>query len=144
MHGKRTPLWWAAREGHRHVVEQLLELGDRIKPSLVNLNSQDVEGWSPLLCAVNGSYDLIVSALLKRPEIDPNLANEEGWTPLHLSVARENEGIVKQLLAHPKTSVWAKLKSVGRHWNLLVLLGGGYSMQRRLVKIETLGEDYLS
>ncbi|CAH0000550.1 unnamed protein product [Clonostachys byssicola] len=110
---ERTPLWWAAREGHGQVVEQLLELGDKIKPSFVNVNAQDLESWSPLLCAVNGGYEPIVSALLKRPEIDPNLANEEGWTPLHLSVARENEGIVKQLLAHPKTNVWAKLK-VGR------------------------------
>ncbi|CAH0025181.1 unnamed protein product [Clonostachys rhizophaga] len=112
MHGKERH--FGGRLGRViQVVEQLLELGDRIKPSLVNVNIQDVEGWSPLLCAVNGSYKLIVSALLKRPEIDSNLANEESWTPLHLSVARENEGIVKRLLAHLKTNVWTKLK-VGR------------------------------
>jgi len=70
----RTPLYWAASEGHVDVVRLLLERG-------VDPNTQDEFGDTPLHeAAYKGRVD-VVELLLVRGA-DPNVKDGDGKTPL--------------------------------------------------------------
>jgi len=69
-------LYEAARDG---MVAELAEI-PRDNPTL-NVNWQDVFGYTPLRAACDSGHDAIVSILLAHPNIDVNLADEDGWTP---------------------------------------------------------------
>ncbi|CAH0024902.1 unnamed protein product [Clonostachys rhizophaga] len=94
---KRTPLWWASYMGPRELTELILDLGED------NVNAQDIDGWSPLLVAVNWRRSSVVQLLLKQATIDSNLANYDGWTCLHLAVQAGNAEMVGLLLQSPTT-----------------------------------------
>jgi ankyrin repeat protein len=55
----RTPLWWAARNGHEAVVKLLLETGE------VDVECKDENDWTPLSWAIEGGHEAIVKLLLK-------------------------------------------------------------------------------
>lgn len=131
----RTPLWWAASQGHYVVVKLLLS------QSFVNVNQRDlrhlsgtplgVAAWmgndktvklliehgdvdvnlpdglgdSPLSLAVRKGHSAVVELLLTRRDIDVNSTNSHGETPLSLALSFGKEDIFKRLLEQKKTQV---------------------------------------
>jgi len=90
----RTPLSWAAGNGHEVTVKLLLERED------VNPNTLDTEyGRTPLLWAVRNSHEGTVKLLLGRKDVNPDTPDTKyGLTPLSQASWNGHEGIVKLLL----------------------------------------------
>ncbi|CAG7930457.1 unnamed protein product [Penicillium olsonii] len=87
-----SPLWWAARDGHRNVVEQLLDTnGTDITAS------EDTFRRTLLHLAASGGYESTVELLLDRgAALDPT--NRARATPLHEAAAGGHVSTVKLLL----------------------------------------------
>ena len=95
----RTPLTWAAYNGHERVVKALLAT------TKVDVNSKDKYGWTPLHWAAYNGHERVVKALLATEQIDPNSKDDTGWTPLYRAASKGYEGVVKALLATGKVDV---------------------------------------
>lgn len=94
----RTPLMWAAFEGHEATVKALIHHQD----ADVNLLVYDGTGYLTALgyAAISGHAG-IVELLLERDDIDVNLVgNPKSFTPLIYAAAMGNEAVVKVLLKH--------------------------------------------
>jgi len=91
----RTPLSWAARNGHEGIVKLLLEQKD------VNPNTLDTEdSLTPLSLAAGNGHEGIVKLFLERKDVNPNTPFAECGRRPPLSWAAKNghEGIVKLFL----------------------------------------------
>jgi ankyrin repeat protein len=88
-HG-RTPLSWAAANGHKEVVRLLVEHKD------VDVNSPDDRGRTPLLWAIQHGHDEIVRLLFKREDLDLN--NIFSRPPLSWAARDGQEAVVQLLL----------------------------------------------
>jgi ankyrin repeat protein len=88
----RTPLSWAAAEGHEAVVKLLLARED------IDPNSKDRSGWTPLLWAVVNGHEAVVKLLLAREGVNPDSKDRSGRTPLWWAVQNWHEAVVKLLL----------------------------------------------
>ena len=88
----RTPLVWAARNGHERVVKTLLEWKN------VDPNLPDEYGNGPLGWAAIFGHEGVVKLLLEREDVDPNLLDMDGDGPLGCAAIKGHEGVVKLLL----------------------------------------------
>ena len=88
----KTPLAWAARNGHERVVEALLQRKN------VDPNPLDVYSRTPLGCAAMEEHEGVVKLLLEREDVDPNRPDKYGQTPLGWAAMAGCEGVVKLLL----------------------------------------------
>ena len=88
----RTPLLWAAKNGHDGVVKLLLERGD-IGPEM-----PDQWDSTPLSWAADNGHEEVVKLLLDRNDVDPNRPSDQGATPLLWAARYAHEGIVRLLL----------------------------------------------
>ena len=88
----RTPLAWAAENGHEGVIEILLER------ETIDLNRPDVYGQTPLGSAAIAGYERVVKILLEREEVDPNRPGTVDRTPLLCAAISGHEGVVKLFL----------------------------------------------
>jgi len=89
----RTPLFWAAAEGHDGVVRHLLSVTD------VDPNRGDDSGYAPISYAAEFGHDGTVKQLLSVKGIDPNCKDHLGTTSLLQAVQLGYDGIVNQLLS---------------------------------------------
>ena len=105
---QNTPLWWAARQGQRAVVELLLS------QSHVNVNSRGVVYYSsdgayytetPLGVAANMGKDRVVELFIAREDVNVNLSDGHGVSPLSSAAQRGYSTIVKLLLARSDIDV---------------------------------------
>ena len=90
--GGRTPLAWAARNGHGGVVKLLLERGN------VDPNCPDKNDRTPLGCTALEGHEGVVKLLLERENVDPNRPDRLGNGPLGWAAICGREGVVKILL----------------------------------------------
>jgi len=88
----RTPLTWAAWNGHEGVVRILLEQKD------VDPNRPDKNGRTPLVCAAMEEHGRVVKSLLERGDVDPNRPDKDHVGPLRWASFQGHEEVVKQLL----------------------------------------------
>ncbi|KAK1762458.1 ankyrin repeat-containing domain protein [Phialemonium atrogriseum] len=86
----RTPLLWAAEEGHEAVLEILLCKG-------AGANLKDGFGRTPLFWAARQGNETIVKMLLEK-DVDPDQKDEDGESPLGAAAYRGHEAVVKLLL----------------------------------------------
>ncbi|KAI9695778.1 MAG: hypothetical protein M1820_008451 [Bogoriella megaspora] len=94
----RTPLPWAARNGHEGVVSLLIQHG-------AYPDTQDRLGWTPLSWAVWNGHMAVVKLLLDTGRVDVDMKDPQGWTPLAWATDNGHEAVVKLLLATGKVDV---------------------------------------
>ena len=88
----RTPLTWAARNGHEEAVKILLGRKD------VNPNRTDKIDRTPLVCATFEGHEGVVKLLLERGDVDSNRPDKYYAGPLGWAAFKGHEGVVKLLL----------------------------------------------
>lgn len=74
----RSKLHYAANYGAIHLVEFLLDEG-------VDINAQDINGWTALHFSAKNNYFEIIDVLLEN-KANPNLCDKQGNSPLWLAV----------------------------------------------------------
>ncbi|KAK4444707.1 hypothetical protein QBC34DRAFT_414527 [Podospora aff. communis PSN243] len=95
----RTPLLWAAMEGHEAVVKLLLEKN-------ADIEAKDNDGGTPLLWAAMEGHEAVVKLLLEK-NADIEAKDGDGRTPLLLA-AEEDDGCVVKLLLERNATVEVK------------------------------------
>ena len=88
----RTPLAWAAHNGHEEVVKILLGREE------VDPDKLDLDGHTPLSLAAWNGHEGVVKILLGREEVNPDKPNNNGQSPLSLAAWDGHEGVVRILL----------------------------------------------
>ena len=121
----RTPLLWAARNGHTAVVKLLLSQDH------IAVNSQDCHGNTPLIWAAFHGYEGVVKLLLSQDDIAVNSQNEYGDSPLLRAASSGHEGVIRILLTRNDIEVNSR-KCTGKT-ALMAGLRGGYEAVVRLL-----------
>ena len=92
----RTPLSWAAAEGHTAVVE-LLANRDHFA---INVDAGDIIGRTPLSWAAREGHKAVVKLLLDQNDVDAESQDKYSQTPLSWAANEGHEAVVKLLLDH--------------------------------------------
>ncbi|OJJ70221.1 hypothetical protein ASPBRDRAFT_56939 [Aspergillus brasiliensis CBS 101740] len=98
----RSPLAWAAGQGHEGVVKLLLATGK------VDVDSRSTRGHTPLSWVAWEGHETVVNILLATGEVDVNSKDLDGRTPLSWAAENGNEAVIKLLIARGKADVHAR------------------------------------
>ena len=93
----RSPLWWAARNGHGDTIRPLLE---KLDPS-INSHRLAIERVFPV-AVLSGDQEIVNILLETRLEMMSSLYI--GWTALQWATSKDHYDVVRTLLAREKTS----------------------------------------
>ena len=88
----RTPLSWAAENGHEAVVRLLIERDG------ININAKDRWGRTALTWAAEEGHEAVVRLLVEREDVDINAKDHSGQTPLSLAAENGNEAVARLLI----------------------------------------------
>lgn len=101
-HNDITPIMYAAREGHDHIIEYLVLTTDQTEvPKCLqelDLNAQDRDGYTALHYACINKHVHTVQVLSSQRECNVNLRDSQQRTPLHRAVECLQFALVKVLL----------------------------------------------
>ncbi|GAT20835.1 ankyrin repeat protein [Aspergillus luchuensis] len=99
----RTPLSWAAENGHEGVIKLLLDTGR------VDIESKDSEhGRTPLSWAARYGHERVVQLLLDTRRVDVESKDLDNQTPLSWAAEIGHEGVVKLLLDTGRVDIESK------------------------------------
>jgi len=102
--GKLTCLFLAIINGHRELAINLINAG-------ANANTSTIEGFSPLILAIDRGETDIARALIIRGKAEVKKVAQNGASPILLACMRGNEEIVNLLLENKKLEIDNKLSS---------------------------------
>ena len=110
--GARTPLHYAAREGHAEIAELLIAKG-------AGLNAKASHGWTPLHLAAKKGHNEVAELLIAKGA-DVNANSNRDATPLH-HAAKEGHKEIAELLIAKGADVNAKGSDGASplHWSAL-------------------------
>jgi ankyrin repeat protein len=100
--GGKTPLSWAAKEGHEAVVKLLFTTGQ------VDINSTDNLGQTPLSMAAEKGHEAVVKLFLATGQVEVDLKDDDSRTPLSWAAEKGHEAVIKLLLATGQAEVDSK------------------------------------
>jgi len=86
----KTPLHYAVLNGHKDVVELLLNYK-------ADINVKDKDGYTPLYEAAKGGHKEVAELLLTK-KADVNAKDNKGYSPLHEAVVADDKSVVELLL----------------------------------------------
>ncbi|POR33893.1 Uncharacterized protein TPAR_05909 [Tolypocladium paradoxum] len=130
----RTPLAWAAKQGHDAVIELLLGSGaaaeykwrDSQRQTPLSLQSGeaaeyvwgDLRGQTPLSLAAEAGHNAVVRRLLNSGRVDPNSRDTAAWTPLMHAAKNGHIAVVESLFDLGKVDVnkWDNLRRTNFMW----------------------------
>ncbi|KAL7924627.1 ankyrin repeat-containing domain protein, partial [Trichoderma austrokoningii] len=88
---RRTPLSWAASNGHEAMMRLLLEHG-------ADIERMDIKGQTPLMRAIRKGDQTTIVQLLLEKGADIEVKDENGQTPFSLAAEKGHEATVRILL----------------------------------------------
>lgn len=101
-HNDITPIMYAAREGHDHIIEYLVLTAEQTEAPKclqeLDLNAQDRDGYTALHYACINKHVHTVQVLSSQNECNVNLKDSQQRTPLHRAVECLQFALVKVLL----------------------------------------------
>ena len=132
----RTPLSWAAGEGHEAVVQLLIGRGG------VDTNTKDYGGVTPLMLAARGGHEAVVRLLIERDDIDINAKDDGlgGAALMHAAMGR-HEAVVRLLIERDDIDINAKNKWGNTALMLAANLGHEAVVQLLNDRYDVLGKD---
>jgi ankyrin repeat protein len=98
----RTPLSWAAENGHEAVVKLLIGCDK------VDVDSKDKSGRTPLSWAAENGEEVVVKLLVETGKVDVDSKDNFGQTPLARAVAKGQEAVVTLMVKTGKVDVDSK------------------------------------
>ncbi|MDD5456111.1 MAG: ankyrin repeat domain-containing protein [Candidatus Margulisbacteria bacterium] len=95
--GAMTPLMQFIAHGYHNGDKDMTKL---FIDKTININTRESnKGQTVLYMAVNKSDKELLTMLLAREDLDPNIRNNDGCTPLYEAVSQKDEGMVDLLIA---------------------------------------------
>jgi len=88
----RTPLSWAASQGHEAVVRLLTRRDD------VEADAKDEFGQTPLSLAAERGHEAVVRLLVERDDVEADSKDKGDWTPLCWAASEGQDAIVRLLV----------------------------------------------